>query len=105
MADKVTIPLSRPLKGPNGVVVKEVVLREPSYDEIVEIGDPYFIAVTREQVPFQVENAEAIKGYLARCIETPQDTALLAQLKPADVIAVKDKLLAFFLPDAPAIAT
>src|SRR5258708_38048210 len=104
MADKASVPLSKPIKGPNGTSFKEVVLREPSYDEIVEIGDPYFIAMTRDNVPFQVENAEAIKSYLARCIESPKDVALLGQLKARDVVAVKDKLLAFFLPDAPTSA-
>lgn len=105
MADTHIIPLSRPIKVHGGALIKEVELREPNYDEIVELGDPYFIAVTRDQVPFQVENAEAIKKYLARCIVKPEDPALLAQLRPADVIAVKDKLLAFFQPDAPANAT
>jgi hypothetical protein len=104
MADRITVPLSRPIKGPNGTTFTEVVLREPSYDEIVDIGDPYFIAMTRENVPFQVENAEAIKSYLARCIVSPPNPELLSQLRPCDVIDIKDKLLASFQRAAPATA-
>jgi hypothetical protein len=104
MADRVTIPLSRHLKGPNGLVVKELVLREPDYDEIQDLGDPYMIAVTQSKIPFQVENTEVIKAYIARCIVEPKDPALLKQMKPYDVITLKDKMLSFFQPDAPETA-
>src|ERR1700682_6351510 len=104
MAETVTIPLKKPLKGSNGLLVHNIVLREPDFDEVMELGDPYMIAVTASKVPFQVENTEVIQAYLKRCIVEPKDPALLKQVRANTAIEIKDKLLAFFLPDAPASA-
>ena len=104
MGETVTIRLKNPLKGPNNLQVKEVILREPMYDDVIELGDPYMIAVTASKVPFQVENSEVIRAYLDRCIVEPKDPALLKQVNARTAIEIKDKLLAFFQPDAPASA-
>jgi hypothetical protein len=104
MAGQITIPLTKPIKGPNGLSISSVILREPDFDDVMELGDPYMIAVTQSKVPFQVENTEVIKAYLQRCLIEPQDPALLKQIGAAKSIEIKDKLLAFFQPDAPATA-
>lgn len=104
MSDTVTIVLKKPIKGPNGLVVANVILREPTFDDVMELGDPYMIAVTQSKVPFQVENTEVIKAYLTLCLVEPKDPALLKQINARTAIEIKDKLLAFFQPDAPASA-
>lgn len=104
MAETVTVTLKKPLRGPNGLEVKAVVVREPMFDDVIELGDPYTIAITATKVPFQVENAEVIRAYLERCIVEPQDPSLLKQVNARTAIEIKDKLLAFFQPDAPASA-
>lgn len=104
MANTVTIALKTPIKGPNGVSITEVILREPTFDDVMVLGDPYMIAVTQSKVPFQVENTEVIRSYLELCLEQPKDPALLKQIGAAKAIEIKDKLLAFFQPDAPASA-
>lgn len=102
MADNVVIPLKKPIKGPNGLSIANVILREPTFDDVMSLGDPYMIAVTTSKVPFQVENTEVIRSYLELCLVEPKDPALLKQIGAAKAIEIKDKLLAFFQPDAPA---
>jgi hypothetical protein len=104
MGETVTISLKKPLKGPNGLEVAAVIIREPMFDDVIDLGDPYTIAMTASNVPFQVENSDVIRAYLERCIVEPKDPALLAQVNGRTAIDIKDKFLAFFQPDAPASA-
>jgi hypothetical protein len=104
MGETITITLKKPIKGPNNLEVKAVIIREPMFDDVIELGDPYMIAVTASKVPFQVENSEVIRAYLERCIVEPKDPALLAQVNGRTAIEIKDRFLNFFQPDAPANA-
>ena len=100
MAEKVTISLRTPIRGPNDLIVKEIVVREPTFDEYSEIGDPFVVATTPGGSPFLVENVETIRRYIQLCVVEPQDPALLSQLGARYAKQVKEKILGFFPPDA-----
>lgn len=98
-SETVTVALSRPIKvhGDTGIVeIKEVVLKEPNFDDYMSIGDPWTVAGTRDGNAFGVENIDVIKQYLAVCLVTPKDPAALEQATARDARKIKDKLLGFF---------
>ncbi len=64
MADTVTIPLKKPIQGPNGVTIPNVVIREPTFNDVIELGDPYVLALTQEHGLLRTENQPAVKAYL-----------------------------------------
>ena len=103
MRETITITLATPLATQAGPI-KQIILREPSFDEYLEFGDPYVVAGTKEGTPFGVENVEVIKKYLTICLIEPKDPALLSQAGARVAREVKDKLLSFFQPAAPAAA-
>lgn len=100
MRETIVIPLSKPLRAHGGESIKQIVLREPTFDEYLEIGDPYTVAASNEGTPFAVENSEVIKRYIDLCLVEPKDSLLLKQAGARVARQVKDKLLAFFQPDA-----
>lgn len=101
MREHVKIPLKEPLKGPNGVKVHQVVLREPTFDEYLAHDDPYTVMSSREGVPYVIENAETIRTYIHLCLVEPKDPALLSQGGVRLGQLVKRAMLSFFQPDAP----
>jgi hypothetical protein len=101
MRETIVIPLKEPLKGPNGLLVKQIVLREPTFDEYLAFDDPYTVMQSREGTPYVVENNEAIKNYIARCMVEPKDPALCSQLGVRVGQQVKRAMLSFFRDDAP----
>jgi hypothetical protein len=98
MRERVTISLKTPLKAPEGPV-SQIVLREPTFDEYLSIGDPYSIAYTDAGTPFAVENLENIRRYIAHCVVEPKDPATLQQASAAVAREVKKALLGFFQSD------
>jgi hypothetical protein len=102
MREHITIPLKEPLKGPNGVTITKIVLREPTFDEYLAFDDPYTVMASREGTPYVIENLESIKNYIARCLVEPADPALLSQAGVRVGQQVKRAMLSFFQPDAPA---
>lgn len=98
MRKTVTIDLDEALISHTGPI-KKIVIREPSYSEYLEIGDPYTVAGTKSggQV-FMVENAEVIKAYIALCMVEPKDPALLEQASARVGRDVKQAVLGFFQP-------
>ncbi|QDM27001.1 hypothetical protein FNL56_13425 [Tardiphaga sp. vice304] len=98
MRETVTILLKTPLKAPEGPVSR-IVLREPTFDEYLSIGDPYSIAYSDGGTPFAVENLENIQRYIAHCVVEPKDPATLKQASAATAREVKKALLGFFQPD------
>ena len=101
MREQVTIKLSKPLRGPNGQTVTQIVLREPTFDEYLAHGDPFTVAQSTGGTPFIVENEEVIRKYIALCLVEPKDPALLEQGNARMGRAIKQNLLNFFQPDAP----
>lgn len=100
MRETVTIPLAKPLKAPNNELVKQVVLREPTFDEYLSFGDPFTIAQSTGGTPFVVENEEIIRKYIALCLVEPENPAILEQGNAKLGRQVKRELLNFFQPDA-----
>jgi hypothetical protein len=94
---QVTVPLRKPLQSPKGPV-KQIVLREPTFDEYFLIGDPYSIAYTQSGTGFAVENAENIRRYIDACVVEPEDPAILVQGDALLAKEVKIAMLGFFQP-------
>lgn len=103
MRETVTIPLAKPLKGPNGLEVKQITLREPTFDEYLAYGDPVTIAQAEGGTPFVVDNEEVIRQYIALCLVEPKDPQILSQGGARLGRAVKQALMGFFQPDEPAV--
>lgn len=101
MRETVTIPLSKPLRGPNGQEVKTIVLREPTFDEYLSYGDPVTIAQAEGGTPFVVDNEDVIRKYISLCLVEPKDPQLLSQGGARLGRQVKQKLMGFFQPDGP----
>jgi hypothetical protein len=90
------IPLDKPLQG-HGELIKQVVLREPTFAEYMRIGDPVTLAYApRSAVPFMLENQEAIAEYAQLLIVEPADTLLLDQGGLALGKKIKKAILDFF---------
>lgn len=104
MRETVTIPLSKPLRAPNNEMIKQVILREPTFDEYLAYGDPFTVAQSSGGTPFVVENEEIIRRYIALCLVEPKDPALLEQGNARLGRALKQGLLNFFQPDVPEAA-
>lgn len=100
-----TIALPAPLIG-HGDPIKELVFREPTYDDYVACGgEPYTIGQSEEGTLFSVEKPEVIWAYAERCLVKPSDPLLLAQLGPgtwSTAREVRKMILGFF--QAPAAA-
>ena len=92
------ITLKKPLTGHDGPI-KQIIIREPSFDEYLMFGDPWTIAGAADGTPFGVENMEVIKQYLAVCLVEPKDIALLSQSGASVAREVKERLLRFFRHD------
>jgi hypothetical protein len=99
MRENVSIPLKTPIKGPNGAMFKAIVLREPTFDEVVAREDPYTVAVSPGGIPFVVENSDVIRGYIDLCLVEPPDPALLKQADLHAARKVRQAILGFFQPD------
>ena len=96
---KVTIPLPTPIDGPKGPI-REVVLRQPTYDEYLQHGRPYTVSRTAEGLPLFVENREVIRTY-ARLLMVEPDPLALGPGGAHLGMLVEDAILSFF-QDPPA---
>jgi hypothetical protein len=102
MQQTIAIKLSKPLRAHGGESINQIVLREPTFDEYLDVGDPYTVAASSNGTPFAVENPEVIKRYIAICLVEPKDSLLLAQAGARVAREVKEKMLSFFRPDVTA---
>ncbi len=76
------ISLPEPLIG-HGDPIRELVFRDPSYDDYVTCGgEPYTIGQSEDGTLFQVEKPEVIWAYAKACLVQPNDPLLLEQLGP-----------------------
>jgi hypothetical protein len=73
----VTVKLDKPIVGHGGVITKAV-LREPTYAEYMEIGDPFLVGVSPgSRIPFIIEDPAVISKYCEVLLVEPD--ALLIQ--------------------------
>ena len=98
MRERKVIKLQSPLRAPEGPV-SQIVLREPTFDEYLSIGDPYTVAYTDDGSAIPLENTENIKLYIAKCLVEPKDPAILQQAGAIVAREVKQALMGFFRPD------
>lgn len=96
MAD-VIIKVDPPIVGHKGTI-SQVRVREPSFDEYVEHGDPYIWVPLKSGGAFPSENADVIKAYSGILVDV--DPLLLRQGDFKLARAIKEAVLGFFLPDA-----
>src|SRR6266702_4699491 len=76
----VTIPLDKPLTGHGGEVFRRVVVREPTFNEYLEYGDPFMVAQAPQSgIPFLLEDKPAIAAYVRLLVTEPDDPLLLDQ--------------------------
>ena len=103
MAKEVRIPVAGGLLT-HGGVVHEVVLREPSYDAYLELGEIVTYGRSPDGTIFPVENGEILRSYIAKCLVQPKDHLALGQGGVKLARAVKGAVLGFFRdePSAPA---
>jgi hypothetical protein len=100
MADELhTIKLDKPIKA-HGGPCKAIVLREPLYEDYLNIGDVYSVAQTVGGQVFAVDNMPNIRQYIETCLVEPKDPALLNQLPAKIAKKLKDTILGFFREDA-----
>lgn len=99
MRQQITIPLAKPLATHDGPLSR-IVMREPTFDEYLAIGDPYIIAESPGGTRFIHENIENIRQYIGLCLVEPKDPALLTQANARVAKSVKEAVLGFFRPEA-----
>lgn len=73
----VTVKLDKPIVGHGGVVTKAVV-REPTYAEYMQIGDPFLIGLSESRIPFFIEDAAVISKYCEILLVEP-DALIIEQ--------------------------
>lgn len=96
MSKPVRIPLIEPIDGHDGPI-REIVLREPTYDEYISCGgEPYTIGQSEEGALFSIEKPEVIWAYAQACIVTPKDTLLLSDADWRVAREVRKAVLGFF---------
>ena len=101
MPRTVTIELDKPLMGHGGAQIRHVVVREPTYAEYMQHGDPYvWVPIPGTDRAFPSENLDVIRAYSAICVSEPKDTLLLEQGGFEIGRKIKDAIMGFFLPAA-----
>lgn len=73
----------------------DVVVREPTFDDLLEFGEPFEGQQSAGGQMVVFENREAVAGYVQRCVEKPP-YASLGELSISDARAVRDGVLDFF---------
>lgn len=97
MAKNITIKLDKPLAGHAGPVT-QVVIREPTFNEYLDIGDPYVVAQAPVSgIPFILEDKAAIATYARTLIVEPTDPLLLEQGGMVLARKIKEAIKSFFL--------
>ncbi|WP_158810232.1 hypothetical protein [Beijerinckia sp. L45] len=95
MAKEVRIPWPKGLVTHRGVCT-EIVLREPTYDEYLDLGEIVTYGKAPDGTIFPVENSEVLRSYIARCIVEPKDPLALTQGGVKLGRAVKGAVEGFF---------
>lgn len=92
MAEK-TIPLSRRYEA-HGEVFDSVTVREPRFEDLLALGEPYEIQRAGGQ-EVVIENTASVAGYVKRCIVLP-GVEKLGEVSLKDARAIKKAVIDFF---------
>lgn len=98
MADKI-VPLSKRYEA-HGEVFDSVTVREPRFEDLLALGEPYEIqrAAGNNVV---IENTATVAAYVRRCVVSP-GVEQLGMLGLADARHVRDAVIDFFMQSASA---
>jgi hypothetical protein len=97
----IAIKLKKPLFG-HGGAVNEVILREPTYAEYMEIGDPFLVGLAPDsRIPFMVEDHAVITAY-ARLLLVSPDALIVEQGGMALAREIRSAVRSFFQDGAEA---
>lgn len=88
------VPLSRAY-AIHGEAVREIVLKEPTWDDYAELGELFEAQPGPGGTRLVVENREAVKAYVERCVGNIQPSEL-GMLGLADARALRSALIGFF---------
>ncbi len=104
MPKTVSIPLPEPITV-HGKTTKQIVIREPDYDEYIACGgEPYTIGQSEDGIIFTIEKPEVIWAYAAVCIVEP-DQLVLGTGDWRIAREVRKAIMGFFLAPAAGGAT
>lgn len=98
MSKTVTIPLSEPITE-HRKTYTEIVVREPTWADIIGVGAPYTIHRDREDKAFLVYDETAIAHYVEACVVEPS-TILMDKVGMREALAVREAIVGFFLAAA-----
>ncbi len=101
MSDLVRIPVQGGLIT-HGGIVHEVVLKPPSYDDFLTLGEIETYGKAPDGTVFMVENGEVLRSYIAKCLVEPKDPLALGQGGMKLARAVKGAVMGFFRDDVSA---
>lgn len=99
MSKTVRIELAQPLAGHHGEI-SALVLRAPTWSDVMGVGSPYTIHRDKEDKPFLVYDEAAIAHYAEACLVEPRDPLLVQGLCLADTLKVREAVVDFFLAAA-----
>ena len=95
MAKEIRIPVPEGIIT-HGGIVHEIILKEPSVETYLELGDIVTIARAPDGSTFWVENGEILRAYIARCLVQPRDPLAISQCSLRIGRAIKGSVLDFF---------
>jgi hypothetical protein len=84
----------------HGTVFDEVTVREPRFEDLMTLGEPYEVQKTSNNVPIVIENTAIVADYVERCVVKPGIECMVV-LGIKDARAVRGAVLGFFLSGAP----
>jgi hypothetical protein len=99
-----TITLKTPIEGGEGQI-KQVILREPRYLDVMSLGEPAAFARSEGGIVFTSEKTDVVQAYIERLVVQPADSALLQQLGLADALQLKETIFGFFAAAKPVTST
>ncbi|MDA9465342.1 hypothetical protein [Bradyrhizobium sp. CCBAU 53415] len=90
-------PVTDPTSGESRISqIKEIVLREPKYRDVMLLGEPASLARSEGGMLYQAEKDDVVQAYIERLMVVPQDRALLEQVSLADALQLKEAVFGFF---------
>lgn len=93
MSEKTKFVLSRAIKA-HGQEVTELELREPTGDDVIEIGFPYYILMPEGQSSGIEIKPRAVYSYISRLAGIPQSSA--KQIALSDFAQLQGVVVGFF---------
>ncbi|UDL95507.1 hypothetical protein LGH83_04600 [Lichenihabitans sp. PAMC28606] len=95
MAKEIRIPVPEGLVA-HGVVTHEVILKEPTYEDYLDLGEITTLGKAPDGTLFSVQNSEVLRSYIAKCLVHPKDPIILGQGGLKLARAIKGAVQGFF---------